>query len=135
MDAPELAHEIAAGVEFWGVEQDRALSGIMGVQVVQDVLLIRHAYVLPQAQGQGIGSDLLGHLIGRASRPILIGTWAAASWAIRFYERRGFALVSDAETPHLLRTYWSIPERQIDASVVLRSHYDDGALSSLNVGV
>jgi GNAT superfamily N-acetyltransferase len=114
MDAGELEGEIAAGVAFWGYEADGALVGVMGIQPVDDVDLIRHAYVLPQRQGEGIG-----HLRAMTSRPILIGTWAAAEWAIRFYERNGFELVSPERKSELLKTYWDIPERQIETSVVL----------------
>jgi GNAT superfamily N-acetyltransferase len=116
MPAIELDAEIAAGVAFWGCEDAGELAGIMGIQPVRDVDLIRHAYVLPSHQGRGIGGALLEHLLRSASRPILVGTWTAATWAIRFYERHGFER-ADTE---LLRTYWSIPERQIETSVVLR---------------
>jgi GNAT superfamily N-acetyltransferase len=92
----------------------------MGVQAVADVDLIRHAYVAPEAQGRGIGTALLARLCAGIKRPILIGTWAAAGWAIRFYERHGFTLVERAEVPSLLRKYWSIPQRQLETSVVLR---------------
>jgi GNAT superfamily N-acetyltransferase len=119
MDAGELEGEIAAGVAFWGYEADGALVGVMGIQPVDDVDLIRHAYVLPQRQGEGIGRALLDHLRAMTSRPILIGTWAAAEWAIRFYERNGFELVSPERKSELLKTYWDIPERQIETSVVL----------------
>jgi GNAT superfamily N-acetyltransferase len=92
----------------------------MGRQQVRDVDLIRHAYVAPEIQGRGVGRVLLEHLCARAPRPILVGTWAAATWAVGFYERNGFRLVPRAETAALLRRYWSIPERQIETSVVLR---------------
>ena len=116
MPAAELDAELAAGVAFWGHEDADGLAGIMGIQPVRDVDLIRHAYVLPSHQGRGIGGALLEHLLRSTSRPILVGTWAAATWAIRFYERHGSAR-ADTE---LLRTYWSIPERQVETSVVLR---------------
>ena len=119
MPADELAGEIAAGVVFWGYEADGALLGVMGLQPVRDVDLIRHAYVPPQSQRRGIGGALLTHLRGRSARPMLIGTWAEAGWAIRFYQRHGFALVPPARSAALLRTYWAIPERQIETSVVL----------------
>ena len=118
MPESELAAEIAAGIAFSGWD-DGALQGVMGVQPVQDVILIRHAYVRPERQGSGIGTALLDALCRDADRPILIGTWAAATWAIGFYQTRGFALVDEAEKARLLRRYWTIPERQIETSVVL----------------
>jgi GNAT superfamily N-acetyltransferase len=114
MSRAELDAEIAAGVSFWGYGDP--LVGVMGIQPVRDAVLIRHAYVAPASQGRGIGGALLEHLA--AARPILVGTWAAAEWAIRFYERHGFALVE--HPAELLRAYWDIPERQIETSVVLR---------------
>jgi GNAT superfamily N-acetyltransferase len=119
MPLEELDDEIAAGVVFWGYEDDGELVGVMGIQQVGDVNLIRHAYVAPERQGHGIGGALLEHLLGLATRPMLVGTWAAATWAIRFYERYGFEPVGPERTAELLRTYWNIPERQIDTSVVL----------------
>ena len=120
MPAAELDGEIAAGVEFWGYD-DGGLEGVMGVQDVGDVDLIRHAYVRPGTQGRGIGGALLEHLLElRKGREILVGTWDSAGWAIRFYERHGFEPVSTEENTRLLRTYWTIPERQIATSVVLR---------------
>jgi GNAT superfamily N-acetyltransferase len=114
MPAAELDGEIDAGVAFWGYDDD-GLLGVMGIQPVRDVELIRHAYVRPEAQGRGIGGALLEHLLRSATRPVLVGTWAAAEWAIGFYRAHGFELASK----DLLRTYWSIPERQIETSVVL----------------
>jgi GNAT superfamily N-acetyltransferase len=120
MSGEELGREIAAGVEFWGIEDEAgALAGVMGIQPVRDVDLIRHAYVRPGLQGGGIGRRLLEDLVARAERPLLVGTWAAATWAIRFYERNGFELVGREEKDRLLATYWSIPERQVETSVVL----------------
>ena len=119
MSRAELDAEIAAGVAFWGYEADAVLVGVMGLQPVGEVELIRHAYVLPGQQGRGVGSAMLRHLSERSTRPMLVGTWAAAEWAIRFYERNGFALVGEAEKTELLRRYWTIPERQIETSVVL----------------
>ncbi|HTX13422.1 MAG TPA: GNAT family N-acetyltransferase [Solirubrobacteraceae bacterium] len=125
MPAAELDQEIAAGVAFWGYEVDGELVGVMGIQPVRDVELIRHAYVLPQRQRLGIGAALLEHLIdgdappGLQARARLVGTWAAAGWAIRFYERHGFELVAPERTAALLRKYWTIPDRQIETSVVL----------------
>jgi GNAT superfamily N-acetyltransferase len=120
MPEAELVSEMAAGVTFWGAEVDAALVGVMGIQQVLDVDLIRHAYVLPAFQGKGIGGLLLTQLCGQRSRPILIGTWVAASWAIDFYKRYGFCLVDSEEARRLLQTYWTVPDRQIELSVVLR---------------
>jgi N-acetylglutamate synthase-like GNAT family acetyltransferase len=119
MPHEELRHEIDDGVEFWGYEVDGELVGIMGIQAVQDVTLIRHAYVRTARQGQGIGGKLLAHLCALTDRPILVGTWADATWAICFYQKHGFRLVSTEEKNRLLGKYWSIPERQVETSVVL----------------
>jgi GNAT superfamily N-acetyltransferase len=120
MPAEELDAELAAGVAFWGYEAGCELLGIMGIQPVRDVDLIRHAYVLPGSQGGGIGSALLERLTESTARPLLVGTWAAAEWAIRFYRRHGFELVSPERKAELLKQYWTIPERQIETSVVLQ---------------
>ena len=119
MQEQELDSEIAAGVVFWGHEDQGALTGVMGIQHVRDVQLIRHAYVLPAAQGGGVGRALLEHLVERSDAPLLVGTWATAGWAIRFYERNGFTLVPPARKDELLSEYWDIPDRQIATSVVL----------------
>ena len=119
MPAEELERELAAGVRFWGYEADGELVGVMGIQPVRDVELIRHAYVAPGRQRSGVGGALLDHLLARATRPILVGTWAAAEWAIGFYRRHGFELAGRERTAELLRSYWSIPDRQIETSVVL----------------
>lgn len=119
MDRAELDSEIEAGVGFWGYETSGTLVGVMGIQPVDDVDLIRHAYVLPAMQGQGIGSALLTQLRGTSTRPMLVGTWAAAEWAIRFYQAHGFALVPAERIAPLLERYWNIPARQIETSVVL----------------
>jgi GNAT superfamily N-acetyltransferase len=120
MPAAELAAEIAAGVVFWVCEdEDGAPAGVMGVQPVRDVDLIRHVYVAPASQGRGIGGALLEHLTRSAPRRILVGTWAAAEWAVRFYRRHGFTQVAPEAGAELLRTYWTIPERQVETSVVL----------------
>jgi GNAT superfamily N-acetyltransferase len=121
MPPGELDGEIAAGVAFWGCELDGVLAGIMGIQSVGDVDLIRHAYVSPGTQGRGVGSALLEQLARSTTRRMLVGTWAAADWAIRFYRRNGFELVSPEQKDMLLKTYWTIPERQIETSVVLAS--------------
>ena len=119
MPRNELRHEIDSGVEFWGYEEDGELVGVMGIQDVQDVTLIRHAYVRTAKQKRGVGGELLSHLRLTTSRPILIGTWADATWAISFYEKHGFRVVTTEEKDRLLRKYWSIPDRQIETSVVL----------------
>ena len=119
MPEEELRHEIQSGVRFWGYEEGGELVGVMGIQDVQDVTLIRHAYVRADKRGKGIGGKLLSELRKLASRPVLIGTWAAAAWAIRFYENHGFRLVTPEEKDRLLKKYWSIPERQVETSVVL----------------
>lgn len=119
MPLTELEEEVAAGVVFWGCERDGELVGVMGIQSVRDVDLIRHAYVRPDHQRHGIGAALIEHLSRRSTRPMLVGTWAAATWAIEFYRRHGFQLVSREGTRRLLNTYWNIPERQIETSVVL----------------
>ena len=117
----ELQKEIGMGVNFWGYEEDGELVGIMGIQPVQDVTLIRHAYVRTANQNKGVGGTLLDTLCQQASRPILVGTWASAVWAISFYEKHGFQLISQGEKDQLLRKYWSILESQIENSVVLAS--------------
>ena len=119
MPSAQLDEEIAAGVTFWGYEQDGTLVGVMGFQPVRDVDLIRHAYVLPGNQQRGVGGALLKRLRQTSARQLLVGTWAAADWAIRFYQRHGFGLVSPERKAALLKMYWTIPERQIETSVVL----------------
>lgn len=120
MSEGALGAELAAGVAFWGLDDDAGLSGVMGLQPVRDVALIRHAYARPAAQRRGVGSALLLHLRERATAPLLVGTWAAAQWAIRFYEKHGFRRVEPAEKDRLLATYWSVTPRQAATSVVLR---------------
>jgi len=119
MPEDELRREIESGVQFWGVEQEGQLVAVMGIQHVLDVSLIRHAYVRTVARQKGIGSKLLGGLRVQTSRPMLMGTWAAASWAVRFYEKHGFRLVTPGEKDVLLKKYWNIPSRQVETSVVL----------------
>lgn len=119
MSHDELQNEILAGVDFWGYRTDTDLSGVMGIQNVQDVTLIRHAYVRTSLRNKGIGKQLLQFLLKQTSRPVLIGTWKAAVWAIEFYKRNGFVLVNEKTKRILLKTYWTIPERQIETSVVL----------------
>jgi N-acetylglutamate synthase-like GNAT family acetyltransferase len=119
MSKEELRQEIDDGVMFWGYEDAGSLSGVMGIQKVQDVTLIRHAYVRTSSQKQGIGSRLLSFLLNKAERPVLIGTWGDANWAIRFYRKHGFQVVDQQKKERLLRRYWTVPERQIEISVVL----------------
>lgn len=119
MSLADLDAEIAVDVRFFGYGRDGALLGVMGTQAVKDVTLIRHAYVRTATRRQGIGAQLLAHLRTLSDRPVLIGTWAAAVWAVAFYEKFGFRRVGEAEKNRLLATYWSIPERQIETSVVL----------------
>jgi GNAT superfamily N-acetyltransferase len=119
MPAGELAAQIGAGVEFWCCEEAGELLGVMGIQRVRDVDLIRHAYVRPGLQRGGVGRQLIEHLCARDSRPLLVGTWATAQWAIDFYRRNGFVPVEPERARQLLVVYWSIPERQIKTSVVL----------------
>jgi GNAT superfamily N-acetyltransferase len=127
MPRDELDRAIAAGAVFWGCEENGKLAGVMGIQPVQDVDLIRHAYVWPGSQRRGIGSALLEHLRQLSPRQVLVGTWEAAHWAIRFYQRHGFELVSPARKAALLKTYWEVPNRQIEVSVVLASPpFDEG---------
>ena len=119
MPMDELQAEIAAGVAFWVAEEDGRLLGVMGIQDKGDVALVRHAYVATQLQNKGVGTKLLRYIEELTPKPVLIGTWADATWAIEFYRRNGFRVVSDADKDRLLRKYWRIPERQIETSVVL----------------
>jgi GNAT superfamily N-acetyltransferase len=119
MPRDELVAEIAAGVDFWGWDDAGVPVGVMGLQRVRDATLIRHAYVRPSHQSRGVGRELLTTLASQATGPLLVGTWAAATWAIRFYERHGFRLVTAEEKDRLLDTYWTISSRQRDTSVVL----------------
>jgi GNAT superfamily N-acetyltransferase len=119
MSREKLGRELDEGVVFWGYEENGTLVGVMGIQEVQDVTLIRHAYVRTSSQKRGFGAQLLSHLRELASGPVLIGTWADAVWAIHFYERYGFRMVGPQEKDRLLDTYWTVPERQIETSVVL----------------
>jgi len=119
MEKDELRGEIADGVVFWAYEEEGKMLGVMGMQNVKDVSLIRHAYVITRKQNHGIGKQLLSHLRSLTNRPILVGTWEDASWAIRFYRNQGFKQVSKETKDRLLREYWSISDRQIETSVVL----------------
>lgn len=119
MTQAELAQEIADGIAFWVAEEQGRVVGVMGIQDKGPVALVRHAYVAPDAQRGGVGTRLLRHVEGLADKPVLIGTWADASWAVDFYRRNGYTVVPEAEKDRLLRVYWSVPERQIETSVVL----------------
>jgi GNAT superfamily N-acetyltransferase len=120
MSAEELRNEIESGVEFYGWIEDNVLVAVMGIQLVNDVTLIRHSYVLTSRRRRGIGKNLLNYLISLArTSEILVGTWEAAYWAISFYEKHGFRLMPSEEKNRLLRKYWNITERQIETSVVL----------------
>ena len=119
MSLLELDSEIAAGVAFWACDSEGDVIGVMGIQPVRDVDLIRHAYVRPRNQRRGIGAALISHIRSVSSKQMLVGTWSAATWAIDFYQRHGFELVSAEQKTALLKTYWTIPQRQIDTSVVL----------------
>jgi N-acetylglutamate synthase-like GNAT family acetyltransferase len=119
MSEEELRREIESGVQFWGIEEEGRLVGVMGIQHVLDVSLLRHAYVRTVARQKGIGARLLDVLRVQTSRPLLVGTWAAAAWAVRFYEKHGFCLVTPGEKDMLLKKYWNIGDRQVQTSVVL----------------
>jgi N-acetylglutamate synthase-like GNAT family acetyltransferase len=119
MSANDLETQIAEGVTFWIGEQEGRLLGVMGIQDKGEVALVRHAYVASTTQRSGVGTKLLRHVESLADKPILIGTWAAASWAIEFYQRNGFTIVPIGDRDRLLRQYWSIPTRQIETSIVL----------------
>ena len=121
MSAKELRDEINSGVDFFGLQEEGRIIGIMGIQEVKEITLIRHAYVFTEHQRKGVGEKLLQYLINLAKgSEILVGTWKAANWAIQFYEKHGFRLISSEEKDRLLRKYWNIPERQVETSVVLR---------------
>jgi GNAT superfamily N-acetyltransferase len=115
----ELEQEMAAGVAFWGHAEAGRLLGVMGIQDRGQVTLFRHAYVRTRNRGRGIGTRLLRHLEAMTEKPVLIGTWLAATWAIRFYEKNGYRALSRAETDELLHRYWRLPERQVETSVVM----------------
>jgi GNAT superfamily N-acetyltransferase len=125
MSAEQLSRDVAAGVDFWGYELEGMLIGVMGIQPVRDVDLIRHAYVRPGSQRLGVGAALIAHLRSLSRRSMLVGTWADAAWAICFYEREGFVMLPSSRAAQLLKTYWDIPERQIETSVVLELRQRD----------
>ena len=135
MTKSELEHEMKDGVVFWGYEDAGELIGVMGIQELGEVTLIRHAYVRTHAQGRGIGGKLLSHLRDQAKNPLLIGTWADAKWAIGFYEKHGFELLSSDQKNLLLSKYWKIPQRQAETSVVLASPEWLNARSKLRPGI
>ncbi len=120
MPPEELKEEIGHGVQFYGCKENDTLIAVMGIQHVNDVTLIRHAYTLTSHQRKGVGEKLLKHLLNLAqTKRLLVGTWETAPWAIRFYQKHGFSLVSKEEKTRLLKKYWDIPERQVQTSVVL----------------
>jgi len=121
MPREELKQEIEAGVSFWGYEDKDGLIAVMGIQDKGDVTLIRHAYVRTSKRNQGVGTRLLCFLESMTEKPVLVGTWAAATWAIAFYKKNGYRLLPEAEKNRLLRRYWTVPERQIESSVVFAS--------------
>ncbi|MBW1801494.1 MAG: GNAT family N-acetyltransferase [Deltaproteobacteria bacterium] len=127
MSHDELAHEIKDGIVFWGLEQKGILLGVMGIQDKGEVKLIRHAYVRTRDRNRGIGKRLLQHLEGMTDKPLLIGTWADATWAISFYEKNGYTIVPEDEKNRLLKKFWTIPERQVETSVVLINRNKKGA--------
>ena len=121
MSAEELKQEIEAGIRFFGWVEGKDLLGVGGIQPIKDTTLVRHTYEVTNLQRKGIGSRLLEHLISLAKTPeILVGTWADATWAIRFYEKHDFRLVLPQEKDRLLCRYWNIPDRQVETSVVLK---------------
>jgi N-acetylglutamate synthase-like GNAT family acetyltransferase len=121
MATDELKKQIGDGVEFWCYKDDQQILGVMGIQDRTDVTLIRHAYVRTSHRNKSIGSRLLVNLVHLTHKPVLIGTWAEATWAIAFYQKHGFRLLSTKEKDKLLRKYWRIPQRQVETSVVLAS--------------
>ncbi len=119
MTREELKAQIEDGVDFSCYVDGDEIIGVMGIQDKGDVALIRHAYVRTKRRNSGIGTLLLLDLIKASTKPILIGTWKTASWAISFYEKHRFSLVDEEEKDRLLKKYWAIPDRQVETSVVL----------------
>lgn len=132
MSESELRREIADGVEFFGYSDGGMLIGVMGLQHVDDVALIRHAYVRTTNRGTGIGKLLLAHLRMQARARLLVGTWAAASWAIAFYQKHGFVTNPPVESRRLLLRYWKITERQLETSVALSDSQGNGGTPHAN---
>jgi len=130
MPRDKLLSEIADGVVFYGYEDEGLLVAVMGIQDKGPVILIRHAYTSTEVRGRGIGSSLIAFLLGMTAKPVLIGTWRDAEWAMRFYQKHGFKLVSGEQKDRLLRQYWSIPERQVVTSLVLADEKYQEALAS-----
>jgi GNAT superfamily N-acetyltransferase len=128
MSREELQSEVREGVKFWGHEEDGELNGVMGMQHREDVTLIRHAYVRTGYQKRGIGGRLLSHLRSLTHAPVLIGTWADAGWAVRFYQRHGFQVVGAEQKVLLLQRYWNVSDRQVEVSVVLADRTWTGAV-------
>ena len=129
MTREELRAQIEGGVSFSCYVEDGEIVGVMGIQDKGDVALIRHAYVRTRRRNRGVGTLLLRGLTRDSTKPILIGTWRAADWAIRFYEKHGFCLVDEEEKRRLLKKYWAIPERQVETSVVLADEKYKGAMA------
>lgn len=121
MSEGELQKQMTEGVRFWCHIDNGVVAGVMGIQEKSDVTLIRHAYVRTSQRNKGIGGKLLHHLSTLTQKPILIGTWAAAAWAIEFYKKHGFKQVPSDDIAPLLKKYWNIPDRQVETSVVLAS--------------
>ncbi len=119
MPKDKLEHEIEDGVVFWIFEEEGVQAGIMGIQDKREVCLIRHSYVRPSFQKRGVGTRLLKYLESKTDKPVLIATWADATWAVSFYRKNGYRILPKEEKDSLLRTYWTIPERQVETSVVL----------------
>ena len=123
MSEQELIDEFNDGVRIYGYNHNNELIGVIGIQEVKDVVLIRHAYTLSSFQGKGAGSALLEYLLKKnLNSRLLVGTWKDATWAIRFYKKFGFILHAKEEKTLLLKKYWKIPSKQIENSVVLERH-------------
>ena len=131
MPRDELLSEIADGVVFYGYEEDGSLVAVMGTQDRGSVILIRHAYTRTERRGEGIGSKLLEHLLGITTTPVMIGTWRGATWAVMFYQKHGFKLVSEEDKDRLLQEFWSIPQKQVETSVVLAGERSQQGLPDL----
>ena len=120
MSEQELIGEFNDGVRMYGYHNNNTLIGVIGIQKVKDVILIRHAYTLSSYQGKGVGSALLEYLLKKYKNSrLLVGTWKNATWAIQFYKKFDFILRTKEETALLLKKYWKIPTKQIKNSIVL----------------